>query len=46
MGSKILFWSIIILIVIWIFSNPTGAGSDVHKWVGDVVAFFTHTAKG
>lgn len=46
MAAKILTWSIIILIVVWIFSNPAGAGSDVHKWAGDLVGFFTHVSKG
>jgi cytochrome b len=46
MAAKMITWSLIILIVIWIFSNPTGAGSDVHRWVGDLVGFFTHVAKG
>lgn len=37
---------IVILVIVWIASNPSGAGSDVHKWVNDIFTFFSHIAKG
>ncbi len=39
-------WAIVILIVIWVISNPSRAGSDVHTWATDIVSFFSHLASG
>jgi hypothetical protein len=44
--SKILGWVVGILIVIWIVSNPGGAGNSVHGWISDVYSFFQHLASG
>ena len=46
MVGKLIGWIVGILIVIWIVSNPTGAGNDVHGWINDVTAFFGHLANG
>lgn len=44
--AKIIGWVVVILIVIWIISNPTAAGTSVHNWITDIVSFFTHLARG
>ena len=46
MTSKIVGWVIVILIVVWIVSDPSRAGADVHRWATDIVSFFTHLANG
>jgi hypothetical protein len=46
MMSRLAGWIIVILIVVWIVSNPAAAGDSVHGWAQDVVAFFTHLARG
>lgn len=46
MLTKALTWMVVILIVIWVVSNPAQAGDDVHNWAASVVAFFTHLARG
>jgi hypothetical protein len=43
---KILGWIVIILIVVWILSNPAGAGSTVHGWITGIISFFQHLAGG
>lgn len=42
--QRILGWIAIILIVVWILSNPAGAGSTVHAWITGIVDFFAHIA--
>jgi hypothetical protein len=46
MMSRLAGWIIVILIVVWIVSNPAAAGTSVHGWATDVVAFLTHLARG
>lgn len=46
LAGKILTWALVILIVIWVISNPTAAGSQVHSWITDISNFFTHLARG
>jgi hypothetical protein len=46
MMRTIVGWAVVILIVVWIVSNPTAAGTSVHGWAADAVAFFTHLARG
>jgi L-asparagine transporter-like permease len=46
LAGRILTWALIILIVIWVISNPTAAGSQVHSWITDISNFFTHLARG
>jgi len=46
LAAKIIGWAVVILIVIWIISNPTAAGTSVHTWITDIVSFFTHLARG
>ncbi len=43
---KWVWWIVLILIVVWVLSNPAGAGNDVHDWVNDVIRFFWHLANG
>jgi hypothetical protein len=43
---KWVWWIVLILVIVWIVSNPTGAGNDVHTWVNDIISFFTHLADG
>jgi len=44
MLRKVLGWAAVILIVVWIVSNPAVAGNSVHAWVTDIVTFFRHLA--
>ena len=44
--QKILGWAAVILIVVWVLSNPAGAGNTVHSWVTGTVSFFQHLASG
>jgi hypothetical protein len=44
--SKVIGWAVIILIVIWIVSDPSSAGASVHGWIDDIISFFTHLARG
>lgn len=44
--AKVLGWVVVILIIVWIISDPSGAGADVHAWVTDIISFFTHLAHG
>lgn len=44
--TKIAGWVVVILIVVWIISDPSGAGADVHGWINDIISFFTHLAHG
>jgi hypothetical protein len=44
--GKVLGWAVIILIVIWVISNPSAAGNSVHDWITDIINFFTHLARG
>jgi len=44
--SKVIGWAAVILIIVWIFSNPTAAGTTVHNWITDIVSFFQHLARG
>lgn len=46
MITKILTWAAIILVVVWIISNPSKAGTDVHNWITNIVTFFTSLANG
>lgn len=46
MITKILTWVVIIVIIVWIISDPAKAGADVHNWVTDIVSFFSHLANG
>jgi hypothetical protein len=43
---KWVWWIVLILVIVWIVSNPTGAGNDVHTWVNDIISFFRHLANG
>jgi hypothetical protein len=44
--GKVVGWVIVIIIVVWVISKPSGAGTDVHNWVTDIISFFTHLASG
>ena len=46
MVAKIIGWVVIILIVVWVLSNPSGAGSTVHGWITGIISFFQHLASG
>jgi len=44
--GKVVGWAILILIIVWIISNPSHAGAEVHSWITGVVSFFSHLANG
>jgi hypothetical protein len=33
-----------ILIIIWVVSDPVGAGDTVHGWINQIITFFHHLA--
>jgi hypothetical protein len=33
-----------ILIVVWVVSDPVGAGDTVHGWINQLITFFHHLA--
>jgi hypothetical protein len=44
--AKILTWAAVILVVVWIISNPAKAGTDIHSWIANLVTFFQSLANG
>jgi len=46
MLRKILGAIVVIIIVIWVLSDPAAAGDDVHNWTASLIAFATHAGKG
>jgi hypothetical protein len=42
--QKILGISVALLIIIWIVSDPSGAGNTVHSWITGIITFFKHIA--
>jgi hypothetical protein len=40
--SRIIGIVVAILIIVWIVSNPAGAGDTVHGWVSGIFTFFQH----
>jgi len=38
--QRILMWTIVILVVVWILSDPGAAGKAVHQWVNGLISFF------
>jgi hypothetical protein len=44
MLQKIVGWIIVVLIVVWIVSNPSSAGDTVHGWITGIIDFFRHLA--
>jgi hypothetical protein len=43
---KWFWWIVLIIVIVWIVSNPAGAGNDVHTWANDIISFFRHLAEG
>jgi hypothetical protein len=46
MVAQIIGWILVILLVVWIVSNPAAAGTTVHNWIADIFSFFQHLARG
>ncbi len=44
MLQKIVGWIIVVLIVVWIITNPSSAGDTVHGWITGIIDFFRHLA--
>jgi len=44
--GKVIGWVILILVIVWIISDPAKAGAEVHSWITGVVSFFSHLANG
>ena len=40
--SRVFGIIVAILIIVWIVSNPAGAGDSVHGWVAGIFTFFRH----
>ena len=41
---RVLGMALAILIIVWIVSDPVGAGDLVHGWINGIVIFFHHLA--
>jgi hypothetical protein len=39
--GKIAGWLIVIMIAVWVVTNPVGAGHAIHQWVSSIFAFFS-----
>lgn len=42
MFQKVVSWTVIILLAIWLVSDPSGAASDLNGWVTGISEFFRH----
>lgn len=42
MLQKILTYGIVLLIVVWVVSNPALAGDTVHSWISGIITFVRH----
>jgi hypothetical protein len=42
--QRILGIVVAVLIIVWIVSDPAGAGNTVHGWVNGIITFFRHLA--
>jgi hypothetical protein len=42
MLQRVISVAIVILIAIWILSNPAAAGDTIHGWITGVITFFHH----
>jgi hypothetical protein len=42
--SKIIGVIVVVLIIVWIVSNPASAGDTVHSWISGLITFFHHLA--
>jgi hypothetical protein len=40
--QKVIGILVAIVIVVWIVSNPAGAGNQVHTWISGIDTFFRH----
>lgn len=41
---RILGMVLAIMIVVWVVSDPVGAGDVVHGWINSLITFFHHLA--
>jgi hypothetical protein len=41
MGKKLATAAAVVIVVIWLVNNPTGAAADVHKFIAALSAFAT-----
>jgi len=44
--AKILGWIVVIVIVVFIITNPVEAGNLVREWIDAIIAFFASLAGG
>jgi len=42
--SKVVGWIIVILLIVWIITDPARAGIDWHIWATNLGIFFSHLA--
>lgn len=42
--QRILGFAVLILIIVWIVSDPASAGDTVHSWISGIITFFHHIA--
>lgn len=46
MLAKVLGWIVVVIIVVFIITNPVEAGNLVREWINAIITFFTHLAGG
>jgi hypothetical protein len=42
--QKLIGVIVTVLVLVWIISNPAGAGNMVHDWIAGIITFFAHLA--
>jgi hypothetical protein len=42
--QKLMGVIVTVLVLVWIISNPAGAGNMVHDWIAGIITFFAHLA--
>jgi len=44
--GKVLGWIVVVVVVVFIISNPAQAGALVNDWIHAIITFFTQLAGG
>jgi hypothetical protein len=39
MIRTVLGWLLVLIIIIWVFSNPAAAGHDIKTWIDNTITF-------
>jgi len=44
--GRVIGWIVVVVIVVFIISNPAEAGNLVNEWIHAIITFFTQLAGG